>query len=72
MDQLMIDLGKSKAQVGDEVVLFGYNDKEELSVDEVAGWLDTINYEVLCMVSRRVPRVYIKSGEIVDTVDYLE
>jgi alanine racemase len=72
MDQLMIDLGKSKAQVGDEVVLFGYNEKEELSVDEVAKWLDTINYEVLCMISRRVPRVYIKSGEIVDTVDYLD
>jgi len=72
MDQLMIDLGKSKAQVGDEVVLFGYNEKEELSVDEVAGWLNTINYEVLCMISRRVPRVYIKSGEIVDTVDYLD
>jgi alanine racemase len=72
MDQLIIDLGKSKAQVGDEVVLFGYNDKEELSVDEVAKWLDTINYEVLCMISRRVPRVYIKSGEIVDTIDYLD
>lgn len=72
MDQLMIDLGKSKAQVGDEVVLFGYNEKEELSVDEVAKWLNTINYEVLCMISRRVPRVYIKSGEIVDTVDYLD
>lgn len=72
MDQLMIDLGKSKAQVGDEVVLFGYNEKEELSVDEVADWLNTINYEVLCMVSRRVPRLYIKSGEIVDTVDYLD
>ncbi|HKL41012.1 MAG TPA: alanine racemase [Clostridia bacterium] len=72
MDQLMIDLGKSKAQVGDEVVLFGYNEKEELSVDEVAKWLDTINYEVLCMISRRVPRVYIESGEIVDTIDYLD
>lgn len=72
MDQIMIDLGKSKAQVGDEVILFGYNDKEELSVDEVAKWLNTINYEVLCMISRRVPRVYIKSGEIVDTIDYLE
>lgn len=71
MDQLMIDLGKSKAQVGDEVILFGYNDKESLHVDEVADWLGTINYEVLCMISRRVPRIYIESGEIVDTVDYL-
>ena len=72
MDQLMIDLGKSKAQVGDEVILFGYNDKESLPVDEIANWLGTINYEVLCMISRRVPRVYIESGEIVDTVDYLD
>jgi len=72
MDQMMIDLGKSKAQVGDEVVLFGYNEKESLPVDEIAEWLGTINYEVLCMISRRVPKVYIKSGELVDTIDYLE
>jgi len=72
MDQIMIDLGKSKAQVGDEVILCGYNEKDELSVDEVAGWLNTINYEVLCMISRRVPRLYVKSSEIVDTVDYLD
>jgi len=72
MDQLMIDLGKSKAQVGDQVILFGYNQKESLSVGEVAEWLNTTNYEVLCMISRRVPRVYIESGKIVATIDYLD
>lgn len=71
MDQMMIDLGKSKAQVGDEVVLFGENEKAQLPVEELANHLGTINYEVLCMISRRVPRVYYRAGEVVDIVDYL-
>ncbi len=40
-------------------------------VDEIADKLDTINYEIVCMVGRRVPRVYIQNGEIMDIKDYL-
>jgi len=46
--------------VGDEVVLFGRQGEAELHVDEVAALLDTINYEVVCAVSARVPRVYVR------------
>lgn len=57
MDQVMIDVTEiPEAEVGDEVTLFG---SPTLTTDEAAGWLDTINYEVTCMVSARVPRVYV-------------
>lgn len=56
MDMCMIDVsGVENVQSGDEVILFG----EGLPVDEVAEKLGTINYEVVCGVGKRVPRVYI-------------
>ena len=59
MDQFMIDLGSdSIAQVDDEVILIGRQGGEEISVDELAAILGTINYEIVCMINGRVPRVY--------------
>lgn len=55
MDQAMIDVTGADAQVGDEVEVFG----EKLSINELAARLDTIPYEILTSVSRRVKRVYI-------------
>lgn len=67
MDQTMLALPDGlKARVGDEVVLYGKQGGEELHVDEVAKWLGTINYEVTCMVNRRVPRVYMRNGRPVE------
>lgn len=72
MDQCMLDITDLEdVSVGDEVVLFGYGGEGYPHVDEVAEKLNTINYEIVCMVGRRVPRVYIKNGEIVDVIDYL-
>ncbi len=71
MDQMMIDLENSKAEVGDEVILFGENNKATLPVEEIADLIGTINYEMVCMISRRVPRVYIKDNEIVNAIDNL-
>ncbi|KPU26691.1 alanine racemase [Caloranaerobacter sp. TR13] len=71
MDQCMIDLTEvDDVNIGDEVVLFG-DGINSLHIDEVARKLGTINYEIICMVSRRVPRVYLKNGEIVEVIDYL-
>jgi alanine racemase len=59
MDQLMVRLPEdSGIEEGDEAVLFGEQDGEVLPVEQLADWLDTIPYEVLCMVGKRVPRVY--------------
>ena len=56
MDQCMIDVTDvPEAREGDEVVLFG---SDTLTTDEAASWLGTINYEIVCMVSPRVPRMY--------------
>ncbi|WCN37526.1 alanine racemase [Aneurinibacillus uraniidurans] len=63
MDQFMVDVtGIEGVAVGDEAVLIGRQGSEEITVDEMADWLTTINYEVTCMVSRRVPRVYVENG----------
>lgn len=72
MDQMMLDVTDVEdVKVGDEVVLFGYEEEKHPRVEEVADWLGTINYEVVCMVSRRVPRVYIKNNKLSHVVDYL-
>lgn len=72
MDQMMIDVTDiDSVKIGDEVILFGYEEKNYPTVEEVACWLGTINYEVVCMISRRVPRVYIKDNKLSHIVDYL-
>jgi alanine racemase len=60
MDQFMIDVTHiPEAMSGDEVVLIGRQGDDEITVDEMARQLDTINYEIICGISTRVPRVYV-------------
>jgi len=71
MDMTMLDVTdlSEAVQVGDEAVLFGkqkINGKDfYLSVDEIADLLDTVNYEITCLVGKRVPRAYVSNGEII-------
>ena len=71
MDMCMIDVTdfEKRPGIGDEIILFGTetaeNRKYSLSVDEISDLLDTINYEITCLVGKRVPRVFLKSGSIV-------
>ncbi|RLA95705.1 MAG: alanine racemase, partial [Deltaproteobacteria bacterium] len=59
MDWIMVDVSEVPGvRIGDEVVLIGKQGREEISVEEVASWADTIPYEILCGVGKRVPRVY--------------
>jgi len=60
MDQAMLDVTEAEnVRAGDEVVIFGENGAEaSISIDEVAAWMGTINYEVVCLIGSRVPRVY--------------
>lgn len=59
MDQLMIDLGPGAAEdEGEEVILFGERDGVRLPGEELCSLMDTIPYELTCMVAERVPRVY--------------
>ncbi|WP_073026069.1 alanine racemase [Lutispora thermophila] len=72
MDQCMIDVtGIENVKVGDEVVLFGEQKGSFISIDEIAQKLGTINYEVVCMIGKRIPRVYVKEGKIVEIVNLI-
>ncbi len=67
MDLTMADVTEvAGASAGDEVVLFGRTEQGRLPVEEVARTIDTIGYELLCAVSRRVPRIYMRHGKILD------
>ena len=60
-DLTMLDVGDVKnVQMGDEVVVFGQQGNETLTVDEMAAELNTINYEIVTGISARVPRIYLK------------
>jgi alanine racemase len=65
MDNVTLDLGADGGGVqhGDEAVLIGARDRERILAEEVARRLDTINYEVSCAISPRVPRVHHRDGE---------
>lgn len=69
MDQCMIDVTSvNNIKRGDEALIFGDG---PVTVDDIARWLGTINYEITCMVSRRIPRVYKENGNVVRVVEYL-
>ena len=59
MDMIMVDVTDiAQVQVGETVTLIGQQGGESIWADEVAGWIDTIPYEVLCGIGSRVPRLY--------------
>ncbi len=69
MDQCMIDVTNvHNISTGDEVIIFG---EDIVTADDLAQSLGTINYEIVCMLSRRIPRVYLYNGKVVATVNYL-
>jgi alanine racemase len=66
MDVTLVDVdGLPDARVGDEVVLFGRQGDAEITVDDVAARVGTINYEIICGIGKRVTRAYIRSGETI-------
>lgn len=71
MDQCMIELNGIDAKRGDVVTLFGRDGDALISIDDVADYVGTINYEVVCMIDKRVPRVYTKDSRIVKVRDYV-
>lgn len=73
MDQCMIDVSDvPDVHKDDEVVLLGRQGEEMISAEHLASLLGTINYEITCMISHRVPRVYMLNGRVHDTVNLLQ
>lgn len=65
MDQCLVKL-PHYVPIGTKVTLIGEQLGEKISSNEIAEKLETINYEVPCMISNRVPRIYIRSGKMVE------
>ena len=66
MDQFMIDVTDiDDVKSGDEVILLGESNGIKFNADDLAKCMGSINYEVLCLLKKRVPRAYIKNGEII-------
>jgi alanine racemase len=68
MDNVTFDVGAAGlgVAIGDDVVLIGAQGGERVTAEDLAGWLGTINYEVACGISARVPRLHHRDREIVE------
>lgn len=73
MDQCMLDITdiQEKVEIRDEVVLFGSQESNQILADDLGKLIGTINYEIVCMVGRRVPRYYVRDGKIIGKENYL-
>lgn len=69
MDQTVVDVTGIDVNIGDEVVVVGKSFSEEITIDELALLDNTINYELVCGISCRVPRVYHLDDNIIGVVD---
>lgn len=67
MDQTMLDVTDiENVKIGDEVTVFGSGNNGEPTADNLAQSAETINYEIVCLISKRVPRVFVKDGKVTD------
>ena len=72
MDQMMVDVTDiPDVQVEDKVVLVGRYGQEEITMEAISAAADSFNYEFVCGISRRVPRIYVSEGKTVRSVHYL-
>ena len=72
MDQCMIDVTDAgKVKVGDEVIILGSDGDLKFNADDMAEAMGTINYEILCMIKQRIPRVYKENGKVVNVRNYI-
>ncbi len=73
MDQCMVDVTDigHNVEVGDEVVLIGSQGQNNIMVEDVAQTIGMINYELVCIVGKRIPRAFVKDGKISKILNYL-
>lgn len=73
MDQFMVDVTDiPEACLYDEVTLIGKDGEECITADELAEMTDTISYEILCNLGKRIPRRFHLNGEVIATRDYFD
>ena len=73
MDQFMVDITDiPDVKDFDEVVLIGKQGHNEITADDIAKIKGTINYEVVCQLGKRIPRVYYKNNKYLSSIDYFD
>ncbi len=73
MDQFMVDVTEiPEAGIDTEVTLIGKDGEETILVEDLAKACGGFHYEIVCDIGKRVPRVYLKNGEVVGTKDYFD
>lgn len=73
MDQFMVDVSHiSNVKQGDVVTLIGKDGDNVIKVEEVAALTGTINYEIICGIGKRIPRVYYHHGKFADCSDFFQ
>lgn len=71
MDQFMVDVTEiDGASFGDKVTLIGRDGNESISVEKLGELSGRFNYEFICDLGKRIPRVYVKNGMVAEQVDY--
>ena len=70
MDQFMVDVTGLDVKQGEEVVLLGQQGQEQIRAEELGTLSGRFNYELVCDISKRVPRNYLLKGQILQQVDY--
>ena len=72
MDQIMVDVTDIPGVSEEDIVtIVGTDGDDCITFDELAGYADTISYELFCLIGKRVPRVYYRDGKEVGAVNYL-
>lgn len=72
MDQFMVDVSEiPDVAIGDVVTLFGTDGEEQIPVEELADASASFNYEFVCGLTRRIPRVFYRNGKEIGRLDYL-
>ena len=73
MDQFMVDVTHiDNVKIDEEVTLIGKDGIEEITAQELGHMAGSFNYEVVCGISKRIPRIYFKEGNVVCTKDCFE
>ena len=72
MDQMMVDVTDiDNVAINDKVVLVGTDGDETITMEQIAAAADSFNYEFVCGISRRVPRFYLRQGQVIRSDHYL-
>ena len=71
MDQFMVDITDiDNVCVGDRVTLFGKDGDSCITIEEISAMAHSFNYEFVCDIGKRIPRVYYRHGKVIETKDY--